>query len=30
LNRAPEIIDLLDPDLQGIKFDIEESVLQQK
>ncbi|MDE0569331.1 MAG: M23 family metallopeptidase [Verrucomicrobiales bacterium] len=30
LNRAPEIIDLLGPDLQGIKFDIEESVLQQK
>ena len=30
LNRAPEIIDLLGPDLQDIKFDIEESVLRQK
>ncbi len=30
LNRAPEIIDLFGPGPQGIKFDIEESVLRKK
>tara|TARA_B110000014_G_C20095518_1_gene574170 strand:+ start:531 stop:1424 length:894 start_codon:yes stop_codon:yes gene_type:complete len=30
LNRAPEIKDLFGPDPQGIKFDVEESVLRKK